>query len=669
MPVSQKSKITHIPALFPASPVQPTCVRADRRRAPKQWNGRTRKRTHIARSLAAQKCAAAEAAPEVMQKEAAACGSDTLTRSVTKAAQQSRRRAAGNTSAGRRACRRADQLVLFTQNCLGIKTDARVWQLLHALKQRHAYAACLQETWRACFAADTYYCESGYTLVEWGPKLQKGRGSAGVAIALSRAAYEAWQKAGGEHWCDTAGRVLALRCQVKDRHTRQSVYLFIVSAYAPHSGMAATEHAAFYASLDGILAHRKRGDVLMMGIDANASIGKGALAGPAAECGAVGPHGIDHVNAAGRRLRTYMETHEFASLASFYRKHHYGTWLHPCSKKLHQLDHIIVAQSERRRFVDAGSCSGQLIGSDHRAVGWKVRIATALERKPPADARSQLTKLDYSSLREVSARRCFAEDVVQRVQKAAGGPGVYSVLAEAVQAATLELLPKRARVSPGWFAVRAPALQRLMDARNRCFDAHLRTPTTSSAVQLRQARSHLDGAVSDAKSAWIQGMCSQINDGIGGKGSAAAWDCVGQIRRGGLIGLQTARRPASANMRFADGSIACSAEENAAVHAEAGTALYGRTSVFDASVLTSLRQRAVMPGLDHVPTEEEIRRCVGKLHDTAPGASGLPAIVWKALVSTSEGYELIEHMVHRFWATAEVPTDWESGLLALILAG
>ena len=91
------------------------------------------------------------------------------------------------------------------------------------------------------------------------------------------------------------------------------------------------------------------------------------------------------------------------------------------------------------------------------------------------------------------------------------------------------------------------------------------------------------------------------------------------------------------------------------MHAVHCKALYGRTPTYDESVLAPLQQRAVMAGIDHVPTEEEIRRCVGKLHDTAPGASGLPALVWKALVSTSAGYDLVAGMVHHFWATACVP--------------
>ena len=78
------------------------------------------------------------------------------------------------------------------------------------------------------------------------------------------------------------------------------------------------------------------------------------------------------------------ETRELESLASYFRKRWYGTWLNPFSKREHQLDHFIVEKSEHRRFMDAGACSGQLIGSDHRGVSCRLRIATALERRRDA---------------------------------------------------------------------------------------------------------------------------------------------------------------------------------------------------------------------------------------------------------------------------------------------
>ena len=115
-----------------------------------------------------------------------------------------------------------------------------------------------------------------------------------------------------------------------------------------------------------------------------------------------------------------------------------------------------------------------------------------------------------------------------------------------------------------------------------------------------------------------------------------------------------------------DGSFASTPEENAVVFAEHFKSLYGREPSIDASVLNALPQRLVVTGADHAPTDIEIRTAVSKLNDTAPGDSGLKAPLWKALISTSEGFALVRQMVNAFWESGEVPVEWETGLLAIL---
>ena len=71
-------------------------------------------------------------------------------------------------------------------------------------------------------------------------------------------------------------------------------------------------------------------------------------------------------------------------------------------------------------------------------------------------------------------------------------------------------------------------------------------------------------------------------------------------------------------------------------------------------------------GLDDPPTDEEIRLALCKLHETAPGISGLPARAWTALCSTAEGFALVRQIVLHFWDTGTMPAEWESGLLKIL---
>jgi len=70
---------------------------------------------------------------------------------------------------------------------------------------------------------------------------------------------------------------------------------------------------------------------------------------------------------------------------------------------------------------------------------------------------------------------------------------------------------------------------------------------------------------------------------------------------------------------------------------------YGCRAVYDDSVLFSLPERSHAEGLEDVPTDSEISLAISKLHDSAPGASGLRASAWKALADDRTTFDLIRN--------------------------
>ena len=67
-------------------------------------------------------------------------------------------------------------------------------------------------------------------------------------------------------------------------------------------------------------------------------------------------------------------------------------------------------------------------------------------------------------------------------------------------------------------------------------------------------------------------------------------------------------------------------------------------SIYDETILPNLPLRAMAQGLDHAPSKLEMLEAIGKLHDSAPGASGLRASAWKALV----GYDSTADAIYGF---------------------
>ena len=109
-------------------------------------------------------------------------------------------------------------------------------------------------------------------------------------------------------------------------------------------------------------------------------------------------------------------------------------------------------------------------------------------------------------------------------------------------------------------------------------------------------------------------------------------------------GLGPSQRPPPARMKLPDGTFASSAEENAEVFVYwschsistscstiCSVISVAVESIYDETILSNLPLRVTTQGLDHTPTKLEMIEAIGKLHDSAPGASGLRASAWKAL--------------------------------------
>ena len=87
--------------------------------------------------------------------------------------------------------------------------------------------------------------------------------------------------------------------------------------------------------------------------------------------------------------------HQLKAATTWFKKKSYATWIHPRSKKPHQIDHFIVNNEMFPRILNAG-LTAQLLDSDHSAIMITIRIMKRLKRN--IDKRKQLMNLDYSKL-------------------------------------------------------------------------------------------------------------------------------------------------------------------------------------------------------------------------------------------------------------------------------
>ena len=575
--------------------------------------------------------------------------------------------------------KRLAALLFAHQNVRGLRRDEKKEELFASLKARGVFAATLQETW---LSGNDSLERSRYVAVCSGLEPSEhgcNRGRLGVAVVLSPEAAEAWRDSGG-FVVRASARAIGVRLTALDDEGR-AVGLFIVSAYAPVGQAPEAEWMEFFDAVDTVLREKRQSDVLVMGMDGNSSIG---VRSPGAALDALGPqgldvcgpHGVAHVNNAGRRLRSFLATRSLASVGTFFEKSEHATWLHPASCNLHQIDHIVASQCDLIRFIDAG-VTGNLVDSDHRALKGIIRIKLRLKR--PANVRDSSARLDYAPLRSpeaVGVKRELCSVAADKFQQASATAAdgstrsTYARLQEAVRAAAAAVLGRVRRCRPGWFEAASNILRPLIERRNSCHVKvmSLRTRrglrSTSSVLDAhRRARAELRKAVAKAKDDWMIALCEDLNAGSESLGGTSKyWETIGRLR----AGLVKTRPSRQVRMQKADGTRCESPRENADVFKVHFEKLYARRPEFDASVLDDVDQRPVRLELGDPPTDEEITRAASSLNFSAAGESGVRAEVWKAIAGDARTFPLLRRVVLELWESEEQPAEWDVGLLGIL---
>jgi hypothetical protein len=66
------------------------------------------------------------------------------------------------------------------------------------------------------------------------------------------------------------------------------------------------------------------------------------------------------------------------------------------------------------------------------------------------------------------------------------------------------------------------------------------------------------------------------------------------------------------------------------------------------------------------PQVHELLRAVKELKNTAPGLTGAPAIMWKAMVKDARLQEVMLEIMRGCWDTGTVPTEWLVHYMAVL---
>ena len=92
----------------------------------------------------------------------------------------------------------------------------------------------------------------------------------------------------------------------------------------------------YYERVQECIDRRRPQDILLIGSDCNSSIGTSF----SKESTVVGSFDLQHTNQSGRRLINFLAVNNMSAVSTYFPKRNYGTWRHPRSKCIHQLDYF-----------------------------------------------------------------------------------------------------------------------------------------------------------------------------------------------------------------------------------------------------------------------------------------------------------------------------------------
>jgi hypothetical protein len=196
----------------------------------------------------------------------------------------------------------------------------------------------IQETW---LEGSDDFAIGGITFLMHAQEKQQGRGRGGVAIALSKKALKAWDKAGNtiikpDLAVDGTVRMMSIDIAVPSNKTWETLSIFNV--YAPPSDYDEHQIDHFWESLEQEISKKPTHCQIIVAGDINASIGNRSKFPEVPRL--LGPWGSSHTNLSGEKVVDMMTRLNLRAATSYFEHKKYWTWYDHRSGRHHQLDHF-----------------------------------------------------------------------------------------------------------------------------------------------------------------------------------------------------------------------------------------------------------------------------------------------------------------------------------------
>ena len=299
----------------------------------------------------------------------------------------------------------------------------------------------------------------------------------------------------------------------------------IISCYSPTNVSEENELVTFYDELSSLVRSIPKHNMLVIGGDMNAQIGKNGN-------NKYSLHNTSNRN--GQHLTDFMIENRLACLNTNYQKREGKLWTYTYANNTKaQIDYVLINKKWKNSALNCEAYSSfEGVSTDHRIVTAKIRLSLRKNAKRTATTKhydwALLNNKDVRDKYVLELRNRF-ETLQEKTEKSTPNDEYENFVNAHLEAAAKYIPTKlKTKYRVPWETLAMREKRALVKTASKNYR---KNPTNTNALKLKTAQYQLAGIYIKEQTEYIQNQIDKIRDSVEDRQSRIAWQTINEVSR------------------------------------------------------------------------------------------------------------------------------------------
>ena len=299
----------------------------------------------------------------------------------------------------------------------------------------------------------------------------------------------------------------------------------IVSCYSPTNVSEENEIVTFYDELSSLVRSIPKHNMLVIGGDMNAQIGKNGN-------NKYSLHNTSNRN--GQHLTDFMIENRLGCLNTNYQKREGKLWTYTYANNTKaQIDYVLINKKWKNSALNCEAYSSfEGVSTDHRIVTAKIRLSLRKNDKRTATTKhydwALLNNKDVRDKYVLELRNRF-ETLQEKTEKSTPNDEYENFVYAHLEAAAKHIPTKiKTKYRVPWETLAVTEKRALVKTASKNYR---KNPTNTNALKLKTAQYQLAGIYIKEQTEYIQNQIDKIRDSVEYRQSRIAWQTINEVSR------------------------------------------------------------------------------------------------------------------------------------------